>query len=241
MEHGTLGISSAQCASLHHESCHIQDLWHQHGRGCAGEHRPELSIGSRAVCLSPRVPRPFLPGEPSRGPPTCRSPHLSAQLPPQCLLVFPPLSLPIRPPPTIFCCQECSAGYTRMPSGLYLGTCERCNCHGHSEVCEPETGVCQVSPAPPLAVLRETWPPGAQPQPALCPSRDASTTQWVFAVSSASQGTMGMPIGAHHRTASPARAMEPLLLASESGPYSCLKCPPFLPPLWPSTGERLQF
>ncbi|XP_069893790.1 basement membrane-specific heparan sulfate proteoglycan core protein isoform X4 [Dipodomys merriami] len=40
-------------------------------------------------------------------------------------------------------CQDCDTGYTRMPSGLYLGTCERCSCHGHSEVCEPETGTCQ--------------------------------------------------------------------------------------------------
>ncbi|XP_058532481.1 basement membrane-specific heparan sulfate proteoglycan core protein isoform X2 [Ochotona princeps] len=40
-------------------------------------------------------------------------------------------------------CQDCDTGYTRMPSGLYLGTCERCSCHGHSEVCEPETGACQ--------------------------------------------------------------------------------------------------
>nr|XP_019568140.1 PREDICTED: basement membrane-specific heparan sulfate proteoglycan core protein isoform X7 [Rhinolophus sinicus] len=40
-------------------------------------------------------------------------------------------------------CQDCDTGYTRMPSGLYLGTCERCSCHGHTEVCEPETGACQ--------------------------------------------------------------------------------------------------
>uniref|UniRef100_A0A8C5LBW9 Basement membrane-specific heparan sulfate proteoglycan core protein n=1 Tax=Jaculus jaculus TaxID=51337 RepID=A0A8C5LBW9_JACJA len=40
-------------------------------------------------------------------------------------------------------CQDCDTGYTRMPSGLYLGTCERCSCHGHSEVCEPESGACQ--------------------------------------------------------------------------------------------------
>jgi hypothetical protein len=60
-------------------------------------------------------------------------------------------------------------------------------------------------------------------------------------VNSASQGTMGMPNGAHHRTASPAHATEPLLLASESGPHSALKYPPpFQPPLWSSTGERLQ-
>ncbi|XP_070366845.1 basement membrane-specific heparan sulfate proteoglycan core protein isoform X9 [Equus asinus] len=40
-------------------------------------------------------------------------------------------------------CQDCDTGYTRTPSGLYLGTCERCSCHGHTEVCEPETGACQ--------------------------------------------------------------------------------------------------
>ncbi|KAM5247632.1 basement membrane-specific heparan sulfate proteoglycan core protein isoform 2-T2 [Ctenodactylus gundi] len=40
-------------------------------------------------------------------------------------------------------CQDCDTGYTRMPSGLYLGTCERCSCHGHSDSCEPETGACQ--------------------------------------------------------------------------------------------------
>nr|XP_054952810.1 basement membrane-specific heparan sulfate proteoglycan core protein isoform X2 [Pan paniscus] len=40
-------------------------------------------------------------------------------------------------------CQDCDTGYTRTPSGLYLGTCERCSCHGHSEACEPETGACQ--------------------------------------------------------------------------------------------------
>ncbi|XP_055978752.1 basement membrane-specific heparan sulfate proteoglycan core protein [Sorex fumeus] len=40
-------------------------------------------------------------------------------------------------------CQDCDTGYTRMPSGLYLGTCERCSCHGHADTCEPETGACQ--------------------------------------------------------------------------------------------------
>lgn len=44
-------------------------------------------------------------------------------------------------------------------------------------------------------------------------ARAASTTRRVLAVNSASQGTMGMPNGAHHRTASPAHATEPLLLA----------------------------
>ncbi|XP_017274656.1 basement membrane-specific heparan sulfate proteoglycan core protein isoform X4 [Kryptolebias marmoratus] len=39
-------------------------------------------------------------------------------------------------------CQECDEGYTRTTSGLYLGTCERCNCNSHSSSCDPETGRC---------------------------------------------------------------------------------------------------
>ncbi|XP_076022702.1 basement membrane-specific heparan sulfate proteoglycan core protein isoform X2 [Genypterus blacodes] len=39
-------------------------------------------------------------------------------------------------------CQECDEGYTRTSSGLYLGTCERCDCNGHASGCDPETGAC---------------------------------------------------------------------------------------------------
>ncbi|KAG7472084.1 hypothetical protein MATL_G00104850 [Megalops atlanticus] len=39
-------------------------------------------------------------------------------------------------------CQECDVGYIRTGSGLYLGTCERCECHGHASGCDPETGDC---------------------------------------------------------------------------------------------------
>uniref|UniRef100_A0A8D3BG34 Heparan sulfate proteoglycan 2 n=1 Tax=Scophthalmus maximus TaxID=52904 RepID=A0A8D3BG34_SCOMX len=39
-------------------------------------------------------------------------------------------------------CQECDEGYTRTSSGLYLGTCERCDCNGHAGDCDPETGRC---------------------------------------------------------------------------------------------------
>ncbi|KAM9343546.1 basement membrane-specific heparan sulfate proteoglycan core protein [Pholidichthys leucotaenia] len=39
-------------------------------------------------------------------------------------------------------CQECDEGYTRSTSGLYLGTCERCDCNGHASSCDPETGRC---------------------------------------------------------------------------------------------------
>uniref|UniRef100_A0A3P8WN31 Heparan sulfate proteoglycan 2 n=1 Tax=Cynoglossus semilaevis TaxID=244447 RepID=A0A3P8WN31_CYNSE len=41
-------------------------------------------------------------------------------------------------------CQECDEGYTRTSSGLYLGTCERCDCHGHASSCDPESGRCLV-------------------------------------------------------------------------------------------------
>nr|XP_033778769.1 basement membrane-specific heparan sulfate proteoglycan core protein isoform X4 [Geotrypetes seraphini] len=39
-------------------------------------------------------------------------------------------------------CQECDVGYTRSTSGLYLGTCVRCECGGHSTECDEETGEC---------------------------------------------------------------------------------------------------
>uniref|UniRef100_A0A3Q4MA73 Heparan sulfate proteoglycan 2 n=1 Tax=Neolamprologus brichardi TaxID=32507 RepID=A0A3Q4MA73_NEOBR len=39
-------------------------------------------------------------------------------------------------------CQECDEGYTRTTSGLYLGTCGRCDCNGHASSCDPETGRC---------------------------------------------------------------------------------------------------
>ncbi|XP_074498541.1 basement membrane-specific heparan sulfate proteoglycan core protein isoform X4 [Sebastes fasciatus] len=39
-------------------------------------------------------------------------------------------------------CQECDDGYTRTSSGLYLGTCERCDCNGHAGGCDTETGRC---------------------------------------------------------------------------------------------------
>nr|XP_057906676.1 basement membrane-specific heparan sulfate proteoglycan core protein isoform X5 [Doryrhamphus excisus] len=39
-------------------------------------------------------------------------------------------------------CQDCEEGYTRTTSGLYLGTCERCDCNGHASSCDPESGRC---------------------------------------------------------------------------------------------------
>uniref|UniRef100_A0A336LPI6 CSON010513 protein n=1 Tax=Culicoides sonorensis TaxID=179676 RepID=A0A336LPI6_CULSO len=37
-------------------------------------------------------------------------------------------------------CHECSPGYFKSLN--YPGTCEPCNCHGHSETCDPKTGQC---------------------------------------------------------------------------------------------------
>ncbi|XP_014607947.1 PREDICTED: basement membrane-specific heparan sulfate proteoglycan core protein isoform X7 [Polistes canadensis] len=40
-------------------------------------------------------------------------------------------------------CEDCDVGYTRAMEGLYLGICEPCNCNGHSNQCDPETGMCE--------------------------------------------------------------------------------------------------
>lgn len=41
-------------------------------------------------------------------------------------------------------CEDCLPGYTRT-QGLYLELCSPCECNGHSDECDPETGVCIVS------------------------------------------------------------------------------------------------
>ncbi|XP_053879086.1 laminin subunit alpha-2 isoform X6 [Malaclemys terrapin pileata] len=47
-------------------------------------------------------------------------------------------------------CEACSPGFYRLPSrssgrrpGPTLGTCTACQCHGHSNMCDPETSICQ--------------------------------------------------------------------------------------------------
>ncbi|XP_024936745.1 basement membrane-specific heparan sulfate proteoglycan core protein [Cephus cinctus] len=40
-------------------------------------------------------------------------------------------------------CEDCDVGYTRAMEGLYLGICEPCNCNGHSNQCDPESGICE--------------------------------------------------------------------------------------------------
>nr|CAH7733355.1 unnamed protein product [Callosobruchus chinensis] len=39
-------------------------------------------------------------------------------------------------------CEDCDVGYSRTTKGLYLGTCEQCNCNGHSNECDAESGIC---------------------------------------------------------------------------------------------------
>ncbi|XP_034945971.1 basement membrane-specific heparan sulfate proteoglycan core protein isoform X4 [Chelonus insularis] len=40
-------------------------------------------------------------------------------------------------------CEDCAVGYSRVNEGLYLGVCEPCTCNGHSNHCDPETGICE--------------------------------------------------------------------------------------------------
>ncbi|XP_034337833.2 basement membrane-specific heparan sulfate proteoglycan core protein isoform X5 [Magallana gigas] len=40
-------------------------------------------------------------------------------------------------------CEDCDVGYTRSGGGAYLGTCEPCQCNGHSGECDPDTGRCR--------------------------------------------------------------------------------------------------
>ncbi|VDM50635.1 unnamed protein product [Toxocara canis] len=39
-------------------------------------------------------------------------------------------------------CEDCAPGYSRTGGGLYLGLCERCECHGHATQCDKEHGFC---------------------------------------------------------------------------------------------------
>uniref|UniRef100_A0A0A9YRP0 Basement membrane-specific heparan sulfate proteoglycan core protein n=1 Tax=Lygus hesperus TaxID=30085 RepID=A0A0A9YRP0_LYGHE len=40
-------------------------------------------------------------------------------------------------------CEDCSPGYKRTDDGIYLRLCEPCECNGHSDDCDPESGVCR--------------------------------------------------------------------------------------------------
>ncbi|VDN06764.1 unnamed protein product [Thelazia callipaeda] len=39
-------------------------------------------------------------------------------------------------------CERCISGYRRVNNQLYDGHCEKCNCEGHSDECDPFTGDC---------------------------------------------------------------------------------------------------
>ena len=42
-------------------------------------------------------------------------------------------------------CEDCQPGYYKGDRGIYLGQCEPCSCSGHSNECDPKTGVCMVN------------------------------------------------------------------------------------------------
>lgn len=44
-----------------------------------------------------------------------------------------------------YSCEDCDVGYTRVAEGIYLGSCDPCNCNGHSKFCDAERGVCKVN------------------------------------------------------------------------------------------------
>ncbi|KAJ8412021.1 hypothetical protein AAFF_G00142880 [Aldrovandia affinis] len=79
-------------------------------------------------------------------------------------------------------CQDCTAGYTRTGTGLYLGHCELCECNGHSDSCHPETGICASCLHNAVGELCEQCAPGfygdattgtpEDCQPCACPHSD---------------------------------------------------------------------
>lgn len=46
-------------------------------------------------------------------------------------------------------CEECAKGYYRV-KGQYGGSCVKCQCHGHADTCDINTGICIVSDNEPL-------------------------------------------------------------------------------------------
>lgn len=42
-------------------------------------------------------------------------------------------------------CEYCAPGYYRISSGPHGGYCVPCQCNGHAEECDVNTGVCIVS------------------------------------------------------------------------------------------------
>ena len=54
-----------------------------------------------------------------------------------------------------FVIQNCADGYHRVGEGPFLGTCVKCSCNGHSDVCDKATGNCLVSVPHAVLVLNE--------------------------------------------------------------------------------------
>lgn len=40
-------------------------------------------------------------------------------------------------------CEDCAPGFYRDPNGPYGGYCIPCDCHGHADTCDCNTGICQ--------------------------------------------------------------------------------------------------
>ncbi|XP_029013106.1 basement membrane-specific heparan sulfate proteoglycan core protein isoform X4 [Betta splendens] len=103
-------------------------------------------------------------------------------------------------------CQECDDGYTRTSSGLYLGTCERCDCNGHASSCDPETGAC-------LQCLHNT----AGPRCDLC-----QTGFYGSPVASGAQACQPCPCPG----TSSSTQFSPTCYLESDGQPTCDKCPP---------------
>lgn len=53
------------------------------------------------------------------------------------------------------CLQDCAEGYHRISEGPFLGHCVPCNCYGHADTCDPETGQCIVCDVAKIGVFVE--------------------------------------------------------------------------------------
>lgn len=42
-------------------------------------------------------------------------------------------------------CEQCAEGYYRLSSGPHAGFCVPCQCNGHSNECDVNTGICLAS------------------------------------------------------------------------------------------------
>ncbi|XP_065349470.1 basement membrane-specific heparan sulfate proteoglycan core protein isoform X3 [Cloeon dipterum] len=123
-------------------------------------------------------------------------------------------------------CQHCAVGYTRVDEGIYLGKCEPCECNGHSNQCDPETGVC-VCPHPRAGENCEECAPGYQldgnnncvptgpPQPCRCDPRGSLGSSCRNGVCNCKTNVEGKDCD---------RCRSGSFALSEKNPAGCLEC-----------------